>query len=78
MSEGQVIGDQRFGKVPKKATHYPQIWHVNLETLSLYCLMSEKTESFQNKNKRFDWIFFFWEFSSMKLCNGAALAVLLG
>ena len=31
---GQVIDNQRFGKVIKKANQYPQIWHVNLETLS--------------------------------------------
>ena len=41
----RVIDNQRFGKVMKKATHYPQIWHVNLETLSLFCLKTE------NQNK---------------------------
>ena len=35
MYRGRVIDNKRFGKVMKKATHYPQIWHVNLETLSL-------------------------------------------
>ena len=32
----------------KKATYYPQIIHVNLETLSFCCL---KTESMRNQNK---------------------------
>ena len=49
MYTGQVIDNQRFGKVMKKATHYPQIWHVNLETLSFFC---KKTESTQNQNKK--------------------------
>ena len=45
MSEGRVTENQRFGKVTKKATHYPQIWHVNPVTLSFYCLTFAKTES---------------------------------
>ena len=60
LSEGRVIENQRFGKVTKKATHFPQIWHVNLETLFFYCLTSVKTESIQNKNKRFVRIFLFY------------------
>ena len=52
MPTGRVIGNQRFDKVTKKANQYPQIWHVNLETLSFCCLVFVKTETKQNKKKK--------------------------
>ena len=50
MPTGQVIRNQRFCKVTKKANQYPQIWHVNLKTLSFCCLVIVKTESKQKQN----------------------------
>jgi hypothetical protein len=52
MSKGQVIEDQRLGKVTKKATCYPQIGCVNLETLLFYCLTSfKKLSQYKTKTK---------------------------
>ena len=50
MPTGRVIENQRFGKVTKKATHYPKISHVNLERL----VLSVKTQSVENQNQSFD------------------------
>ena len=56
MSKGRVIENQRFGKVIKKANQYPQIWYVNLETLCLVFLKTEKKQK-QKQNYNFSEIF---------------------
>ena len=56
MPTGQVIDSQRFGKVIKKANQYPQIWYVNLETLCLVLLKTEKKQK-QKQNYNFSEIF---------------------
>ena len=52
---GRVIAKQRLGKLSKSASHYPQIWHVNLETLSIYrCLSLWKLRQNKRKILQFD------------------------
>ena len=68
MSVGQVIEDQRFGKVSKKAAHYPQILHVNLETLFFCCLTSKKNWV-ETKQKTWGIWNFTNTYSSMTFCR---------
>ena len=55
MPTGPVIDNQRFGKVMKKAVRYPQIGHVNLETLSFLLLSAVLKLSLQ-KTKTKDYL----------------------
>ena len=67
--EGQVIDNQRLVKVTKKATHYPQVSLINLETLSFYCLTSVKNWVNTKQKQRMRFFFRKFYISSMTFCR---------